>query len=83
MYYNISMNQVYSPMEALLRSDDIKVRLPYIVAGAFERIFGQKDVTNSINDFSLGYTGDNYKEVETVYSMIYAEINQLAENHVL
>lgn len=38
---------------------------------------------NSINDNFQGYTGDNYKEVETVYSMIYAEINQLAENHVL
>ena len=37
---------------------------------------------NSINDNCQGYTGDNYKEVETVYSMTYAEINQLAKNYV-
>lgn len=82
MYCNVSINQVYSPMEALQRSDDLKVRLPYIIARAFEKINGQKNVTNSINDNFTGYTGDNYKEAETVYSMTYAEINQLAKNYV-
>lgn len=80
MYYNSSTSQAVSPIRIFSGPNNLKENLFYIIGEIFGKIFKENNEINSINSDFTGYTEDNYKEAEKVYSMAYVEINQLANN---